>query len=139
MPALAFASNFADGLLMISMRSSADAGRLSNPFCAPKPVSAVCLPSISTTTLSLPRTWTLPSCPIVTPGTVDIACSTEPPAWLMLSETVKVFLSIVPATASALAVTRTSPRVRASLSSRMAPRSRNALSSPTKTRYRMGW
>ena len=42
------------------------------------------------------------------------------------------------ATASALAVTRTSPRVRGSLISWMAPRSRNARSSPTKTRWRMG-
>jgi hypothetical protein len=35
MPALAFASNFAEGLVIISMRSSADAGRLSRPFWEP--------------------------------------------------------------------------------------------------------
>ena len=49
-----------------------------------------------------------------------------------------VFLSVVLATASALAVTRTSPSLWGSLISWMAPRSRNARSSPTKTRWRMG-
>jgi hypothetical protein len=53
-PALPFASYLEDGLLMISIDSMALAGILSKPVCPPKPVSAVCFPSINTATLSLP-------------------------------------------------------------------------------------
>jgi len=48
MPAFPLASNLAEGLLMISILSMADAGKLSNPVCPPKPVNAVCFPSSKT-------------------------------------------------------------------------------------------
>ena len=109
-PALPLASYFADGLFIISIFSMAEAGMLSKPDWLPKPVSAVCLPSISTTTLSLPRSCTLPLC-TATPGRFCMACSTEPPVWLILSLSKKVFLSIFSLTSSCFATIKSSPSV----------------------------